>query len=79
MKADKVTLVGRDLFKIDTKVISQTLIRSNDSPAGSADITKEAEVPNVIEQTISSFDTAGHSCKQRVEVLNDYPISLVTL
>jgi 3-oxoacyl-[acyl-carrier protein] reductase len=51
----KVTLVGRDRSKL-AKVISDN-DNSNNLLAVSADITKEAEVLNVIEQTISSFDT----------------------
>jgi len=51
----RVTLVGRDRSKL-VKVISDN-DDSNSLLAVSADITKEAEVLNVIEQTISSFDT----------------------
>src|SRR5213593_4540753 len=51
----KVTLVGRDRSKL-TKVISNIDKSDNLLPV-SADITKEAEVLNVIEQTLSSFDT----------------------
>jgi NAD(P)-dependent dehydrogenase (short-subunit alcohol dehydrogenase family) len=51
----KVTLVGRDRSKL-AKVISDN-DNSNNLLAVSGDITKEAEVLNVIEQTISSFDT----------------------
>ena len=51
----RVTLVGRDRSKL-AKVISDN-DDSNSLLAVSADITKEAEVLNVIEQTISSFDT----------------------
>ena len=51
----RVTLVGRDRSKL-VKVISDN-DDSNNLLAVSADITKEAEVLNVIEQTISSFDT----------------------
>ena len=67
----KVTLVGRDRSKL-TKVISDT-DKSNDLLAVSADITKEAEVLNVIEQTISSFDTVD-ILVNNAGVLND-PIS----
>ena len=48
-------LVGRDRSKL-TRVISDSN-SANNLLAVSADITKEAEVLNVIEQTISSFDT----------------------
>lgn len=51
----RVILVGRDRSKL-TKVISDS-DNANNLLAVSADITKEAEVLNVIEQTISSFDT----------------------
>ena len=51
----KVTLVGRDRSKL-TKIVSD-YDKSNNLLAVSADITKEAEVLNVIEQTISLFDT----------------------
>ena len=51
----RVILVGRDRSKL-TKVISGS-DKANNLLAVSADITKEAEVLNVIEQTISSFDT----------------------
>lgn len=51
----KVTLVGRNRSKL-VKVISDN-DNNNNLLAVSADITKEAEVLNVIEQTISSFDT----------------------
>ena len=67
----KVTLVGRDRSKL-TKVISDS-DKSNDLLAVSADITKEAEVLNVIEQTISSFDTVD-ILVNNAGVLND-PIS----
>jgi len=51
----RVILVGRDRSKL-TRVISDSN-SANNLLAVSADITKEAEVLNVIEQTISSFDT----------------------
>ena len=51
----RVILVGRDRSKL-TKVISDS-DNANNLLAVSADITKEAEVLNVIEQAISSFDT----------------------
>jgi len=51
----RVTLVGRDRAKL-VKVISDN-DNSTNLLAVSGDITKEAEVLNVIEQTISSFDT----------------------
>jgi 3-oxoacyl-[acyl-carrier protein] reductase len=51
----RVILVGRDRSKL-TKVISDC-DNANNLLAVSADITKEAEVLNVIEQTVSSFDT----------------------
>src|ERR687897_158584 len=51
----RVILVGRDRSKL-TKVISGS-DKANNLLAVSADITKEAEVLNVIEQTLSSFDT----------------------
>jgi 3-oxoacyl-[acyl-carrier protein] reductase len=63
-----VILVGRDRSKL-TKVISDT-DKSNDLLAVSADITKEAEVLNVIEQTISSFDTVD-ILVNNAGVLND--------
>ncbi|HEY7227602.1 MAG TPA: SDR family NAD(P)-dependent oxidoreductase [Nitrososphaeraceae archaeon] len=67
----KVTLVGRDRSKL-TKVISE-YEKNNNLLAVSADITKEAEVLNVIEQTISLFDTVD-ILVNNAGVLND-PIS----
>ena len=64
----KVTLVGRSRSKL-TKVISDNDNSSN-LLAVSADITKEAEVLNVIEQTISSFDTVD-ILVNNAGVLND--------
>lgn len=64
----KVTLVGRSRSKL-TKVISDSDNSSN-LLAVSADITKEAEVLNVIEQTISSFDTVD-ILVNNAGVLND--------
>jgi NAD(P)-dependent dehydrogenase (short-subunit alcohol dehydrogenase family) len=51
----KVVLIGRDRSRL-TKVISDLNGRKN-LLAVKADITKEADVINVIEETISSFDT----------------------
>jgi len=64
----RVTLVGRDRSKL-AKVISDN-DNSNNLLAVSADITKEAEVLNVIEQTISSFDTVD-ILVNNAGVLND--------
>jgi 3-oxoacyl-[acyl-carrier protein] reductase len=63
-----VSLVGRDRSKL-AKVISEN-DNSNNLLAVSADITKEAEVLNVIEQTISSFDTVD-ILVNNAGVLND--------
>jgi 3-oxoacyl-[acyl-carrier protein] reductase len=63
-----VSLVGRDRSKL-AKVISDN-DNSNNLLAVSADITKEAEVLNVIEQTISSFDTVD-ILVNNAGVLND--------
>jgi 3-oxoacyl-[acyl-carrier protein] reductase len=51
----KVVLIGRDRSRL-TKVISDLNARKN-LLAVKADITKEADVINVIEETISAFDT----------------------
>ena len=64
----RVSLVGRDRSKL-AKVISDN-DNSNNLLAVSADITKEAEVLNVIEQTISSFDTVD-ILVNNAGVLND--------
>jgi 3-oxoacyl-[acyl-carrier protein] reductase len=64
----RVSLVGRDRSKL-AKVISEN-DNSNNLLAVSADITKEAEVLNVIEQTISSFDTVD-ILVNNAGVLND--------
>lgn len=64
----RVTLVGRNRSKL-TKVISDN-DSSNNLLAVSADITKEAEVLNVIEQTISTFDTVD-ILVNNAGVLND--------
>ena len=64
----RVTLVGRNRSKL-TKVISDN-DGSNNLLAVSADITKEAEVLNVIEQTISTFDTVD-ILVNNAGVLND--------
>lgn len=67
----KVTLVGRDRSKL-SKIVSN-YDKSNNLLAVSADITKEAEVLNVIEQTISLFDTVD-ILVNNAGVIND-PIS----
>jgi 3-oxoacyl-[acyl-carrier protein] reductase len=67
----KVTLVGRDRSKL-SKIVSD-YDKSNNLLAASADITKEAEVLNVIEQTISLFDTVD-ILVNNAGVIND-PIS----
>lgn len=64
----RVSLVGRDRSKL-AKVISEN-DNSNNLLAVSADITKEAAVLNVIEQTISSFDTVD-ILVNNAGVLND--------
>lgn len=51
----KVVLIGRDRSRL-TKVISELNGKKN-LLAVKADITKEADVINVIEETISAFDT----------------------
>jgi NAD(P)-dependent dehydrogenase (short-subunit alcohol dehydrogenase family) len=51
----KVVLIGRDRSRL-TKVISELNGRKN-LLAVKADITKEADVINVIEETVSAFDT----------------------
>lgn len=51
----KVVLIGRDRSRL-TKVISEVNGKKN-LLAVKADITKEADVINVIEETISAFDT----------------------
>ncbi len=51
----KVVLIGRDRSRL-TKVISELNGKKN-ILAVKADITKEADVINVIEETISAFDT----------------------
>ena len=64
----RVTLVGRNRSKL-AKVISDN-DSSNNLLAVSADITNEAEVLNVIEQTISTFDTVD-ILVNNAGVLND--------
>lgn len=51
----KVVLIGRDRSRL-TKVISDLKAKKN-LLAVKADITKEADVINVIEETVSAFDT----------------------
>lgn len=67
-EGSRVTLVGRNRSKL-TKVISDN-DSSNNLLAVSADITKEAEVLNVFEQTISTFDTVD-ILVNNAGVLND--------
>jgi 3-oxoacyl-[acyl-carrier protein] reductase len=51
----KVVLIGRDRSKL-TRVISELNSKKNLLPV-KADITKEADVVNIIEESISAFDT----------------------
>jgi 3-oxoacyl-[acyl-carrier protein] reductase len=55
LEGSKVVLIGRDRSRL-TKVISELNGKKN-LLAVKADITKEADVINVIEETISAFDT----------------------
>ena len=54
-EGSKVVLIGRDRSRL-TKVISELNGKKN-LLAVKADITKEADVINVIEETVSAFDT----------------------
>jgi|SRR6266487_1064995 3-oxoacyl-[acyl-carrier protein] reductase len=55
LEGSKVVLIGRDRSRL-TKVISELNGKKN-LLAVKADITKEADVINVIEETVSAFDT----------------------
>ena len=55
LEGSKVVLIGRDRSRL-TKVISELDGKKN-LLAVKADITKEADVINVIEETVSAFDT----------------------
>jgi 3-oxoacyl-[acyl-carrier protein] reductase len=55
IEGSKVVLIGRDRSRL-TKVISELNGKKN-LLAVKADITKEADVINVIEETVSAFDT----------------------
>jgi 3-oxoacyl-[acyl-carrier protein] reductase len=55
IEGGKVVLIGRDRSRL-TKVISELNGKKN-LLAVKADITKEADVINVIEETVSAFDT----------------------
>ncbi|HET7147696.1 MAG TPA: SDR family NAD(P)-dependent oxidoreductase [Candidatus Nitrosopolaris sp.] len=55
LEGAKVVLIGRDRSRL-TKVISDLNAKKN-LLAVKADITKEADVINVIEETVSAFDT----------------------
>lgn len=75
-EGSKVVLIGRERGKL-TKVVSDADIKKN-LLAVTADITKEAEVLNAIEQTISAFDRID-ILVNNAGVLNDpTPFHLMT-
>jgi 3-oxoacyl-[acyl-carrier protein] reductase len=68
IEGSKVVLIGRDRSRL-TKVISELNGKKN-LLAVKADITKEADVINVIEETVSAFDTVD-ILVNNAGVLND--------